>query len=740
MRIEELAYRTGGATRSLTLHPSLTVITGLDAPLRRAWAQRIFELLHGLPLSTDMDGVPETLTLEGGDQVPCEWLGRLGVEAERTARHMILEAEALLAEIEDAADPDGENEELRELRALAEAAEAEHRAAIARHHEIDKLRQRHLHLEALVHAGDERVARHRHGHAVLEVSRLEAELALLGGGSAQEREAAQAAVRAARAADAWRAAVKALEEARSAFGSRPLLDPARLALRLTQPTEPPAGLADRHEALLVAIRHRDALLARLREEAAAVLPDTATPWVRELARLDQAELWARAEGVVSERRRLADLAVGLGDPSGAHAVLMTELDALHEAVDQAERAVARTRFPALSKGAKKALAHARDEELAAFERAGFSSWLGLQLRRVDATLQKDAMASLHAAQADLGRSEQAWAAFASDVAVEDALSAREEIEALAATLLAAEAHRGSFEAIRAELDDQVEPAVAAARSALAEIYAPYGLDTDAEPGEVAAIVAEAQLARLQVVLAEVERDHADREDELERFLAEAGLPGPAPLATRADIVSAQFGQDVNPDDSGRSREEVSRQLAAARDELRSISRPDWNDTDLLYELLTESVDDDGHLSPDDLALVAERDRVADEIDKLMLELPDEEALAERRYELARRLEGMTNSSRQVRMEAAEMALIRRFAHTRRAGPEGEPVPLVIDDALASFHVDDKAELLGLVARLSGASQVLYLTADDETIDWAEARHGDGTAALLSADDTFPVVP
>jgi hypothetical protein len=254
------------------------------------------------------------------------------------------------------------------------------------------------------------------------------------------------------------------------------------------------------------------------------------------------------------------------------------------------------------------------------------------------------------------------------------------------------------------------------------------------------VVSEARLARLQVVLEQAESDHADREAELERLLAEAGLPGPAALATRADIVTAQFGgAGTAANQPSRSRDEVSGQLAEARDELRSLSRPDWNDTDLLYELLTENAPDAEPVSPEHLALVAERDRVAEELAKLTVDLPNEEKLADRRYELARRLEEMTASSRHVRMEAAEMALIRRFAHTRRAGPEGEPMPLVIDDALAGFHVEDKSELLGLIARLGGASQVLYLTADDETVDWAEAHQADGSGSLLSVDDSFHAV-
>lgn len=739
MRITELAYGARGGSRSLVLHPRLTVVTGLGPGARAAWAQRIFELLHGMaPAPAAAPGWPSHLVTDGPGIAEDDWLARLGADAQRTARHMILDAEALWADIEDAADPDSDNAEVRQLRALLDRAETEHEAAAARHREVERLRQRFRHLEALVHAGDERAARHRHGLAVLQVSRLETEVALLGGGSTLDRQSAEAAVQAARAVETWRASAQALEQARITFGPGARLDPARLARGLQHPTEVPAGLETVHDAYLAAVAHRDVLQARLHEAAAAELPDTGPPWGRQLARLEQGELWSLAEGLVARRLRVTDLALGLGDPDGTHRSMVAQLDSAHEAVELAERVVARTRFPALAKGAKRTLAQAREDELAVFGEAGFGSWLGFQLRRVDAALEPDGMALLRSAEEDMARCQRAWDCLAPGVDPEAALAARSDIEGLADTLAAAEAHRGSFDAIRSELDAIAEPSLARARDALARVCAPFDARIDRASDDIEVAVREARLARIQVSLVEAEVTAEEAEADLEALLAEAGFPGPAPLGLRAEMIVAQFGGvPLGVADEGRSRDEVVARLDTAREELRGLSRPDWNDTDLLYELLTEEPADRAAASPERLALGAERDRVAEECGRLETGLADQDRLAERRYDLAHRLEQVTASSRQARMEAAEMALIRRFAHTRRAGPEGEPLPLVIDDALTGFPAEDKSGLFGLVHRLSGASQVIYLTGDSETIDWGEAHDTAGTGRLVAVDDSEP---
>jgi uncharacterized protein YhaN len=87
----------------------------------------------------------------------------------------------------------------------------------------------------------------------------------------------------------------------------------------------------------------------------------------------------------------------------------------------------------------------------------------------------------------------------------------------------------------------------------------------------------------------------------------------------------------------------------------------------------------------------------------------------------------------VAAEEAEMVLLGRFAQTRRIGPEAEPVPVLVDDALAAFPRHEKWRLLDLLARLGEASQVVYLTDDEETVEWARSRSVNGGVGLLAPE-------
>ncbi|MDQ1491809.1 MAG: hypothetical protein QOJ23_4323, partial [Actinomycetota bacterium] len=49
MRFEELAYRDGGQAVTIPFHRTLTVLAGLDADLRRRFADRTVAALGGQP-------------------------------------------------------------------------------------------------------------------------------------------------------------------------------------------------------------------------------------------------------------------------------------------------------------------------------------------------------------------------------------------------------------------------------------------------------------------------------------------------------------------------------------------------------------------------------------------------------------------------------------------------------------------------------------------------------------------
>jgi hypothetical protein len=91
----------------------------------------------------------------------------------------------------------------------------------------------------------------------------------------------------------------------------------------------------------------------------------------------------------------------------------------------------------------------------------------------------------------------------------------------------------------------------------------------------------------------------------------------------------------------------------------------------------------------------------------------------------------------------EMYLLGRVASARRVGAAGEPVPLIVDDVLRTLPRVQKHRLLDLLARLGESAQIVYLTFDEETIEWSRQRSEAGTAGLVvmpfgAAVDAAPV--
>lgn len=166
------------------------------------------------------------------------------------------------------------------------------------------------------------------------------------------------------------------------------------------------------------------------------------------------------------------------------------------------------------------------------------------------------------------------------------------------------------------------------------------------------------------------------------------------------------------------------ELSEARAALAAHARPDWDEHPLL---------DDTPL-PDPEPVLEERARLFEEAHRFERELPDVGRIEDRREALTRRialLEAAAQAGYQLkRAEDAEMVLLGRVAQARRVGPWSEPIPLVVDDALAGYDRQDKYDLLHLLARLTEATQVVYLTNDPVTLEWASARAQEGAALVI----------
>jgi multidrug efflux pump subunit AcrA (membrane-fusion protein) len=92
----------------------------------------------------------------------------------------------------------------------------------------------------------------------------------------------------------------------------------------------------------------------------------------------------------------------------------------------------------------------------------------------------------------------------------------------------------------------------------------------------------------------------------------------------------------------------------------------------------------------------------------------------------------------VSAREAEMILLGRAAEAGRDDRRREPLPLVVNDALAPFGANDRRRLLDVVARLTETTQVVYLTDDPDTLAWASGRVASGEITVWRPDGVATV--
>lgn len=274
---------------------------------------------------------------------------------------------------------------------------------------------------------------------------------------------------------------------------------------------------------------------------------------------------------------------------------------------------------------------------------------------------------------------------------------------------------GAAEAQR-ELIEEVEPAFVDALAALAAACRPFDVTIDAARIEAAGITAagieamsgdvltevaaratEARDARLQRALEDAEAECRATREHLEEHLAGLGfsIEGTADVAAGAESVAARVTQFDNP-----------------------------------------SVDDTRRA-------IAERRTVAQALQRVERNLPDIDDLTDKHSALEQEvaaLETTLNAGRSlVSAREAEMILVRRATEAGRNDRRREPLPLVVDDALAHFGTSDKRLLLDSLARCAETTQVIYLTDDPATLSWASAQAASGgEITILDRDDIATV--
>lgn len=423
-----------------------------------------------------------------------------------------------------------------------------------------------------------------------------------------------------------------------------------------------------HGEALQTVRRLEAKTAILREavaseraeaEATLAAAQAGDEWRQAVDRLEVARLAfgerPRPDPAIAERP-----ADGDGDGSGGDGALVAELEAVHRAVEEAERELDRAPMPALAMAARRRLGRARREEEAVLHRMGFGSWLAFQIQRVDILFGQVAEAA-----ADAGP----------------------EMKHSVTDPDAARAERAREARLRHTLHE-AELACRAAQGRLETLLTKAGLPPAGHPDELAA-----QISALAIRAAE------------------------AAVHRKAPPTSGALG-------------EIEVELSAAWSALAALSRPGWDEHPFCGETPL----------PDPEPLLEERAHLFEEAYRIERELPDLGRLEDRHVTLTRRIAWLEAASRdgyQLKsIEEAEMVLLGRVAQARRVGPGEEPVPLLIDNALAGYDRQDKHDLLHLLARLAETTQVVYLTDDVVTLEWASAQAREGEALVVPP----PTVP
>lgn len=785
MRFEELIIEESGEELRLPLHPRLTVLAGLGPDERAAMAGTVLDALAGgsAPLGlryvdatgravvVQSRGGRVTARDEDGNPVP-EPIGSIATSRRALQELMVVTAGDVSPERTRVRDD--EPAELREARDALEALAAQLEAAEAEQARTAEQRAELARLDGEIQAARDGAARRQYAQVLAQLERIRSEAAAL-----ESDEAAVAAdQRLLAAADALRALASDHATAEAEVASlRAQIEGTRLDADEREalapiPAEPPADLEDLVDAVQTAASRARELEHRLQDLAVATLPAPSDPIVAELGVRDQDELWATAERLRAAKAAMHEVRVSLGglemDDVGAEPTVVAEIEAAHAAVDEAERAADAVRFPAQAAIVVGALAgilgmalgtllaslgllaaivaavagivvpdlrlrRARRIEAAALEKAGATSYLGFHIRRVEATVDPSLRQAATAAVEEQRAATEAWLDLVGPaLSVEHALHLEDEVRAYHAALQDLGETAEAMDQLRQELATSAQPALAAARAALATACEPYGVaGDDLERGDLVAHVAErcrlGAAARAQERLHRAEVVAQRTAERLLAGLAEHGIDEgdlPARLgALEWAVTRASEREDARR--LARPRAEIDADLERLTALAAQLRRPEWGTVDL-----------EEAAGPDVEELEAERDRLAAELGSAPT-LIDLDRLRDRHDALARRVATLES---QVGLDDSpgaiadlQQVLLARLTTAGQAGPSGDPVPVVLDEVLARVPPDRTWDLLDLVLRLSERHQILYLTGDAFVAAWARQRAVDGSITLLEAD-------
>ena len=772
MRLEQLSLRIPGDEFRLRFHDRLTVLSGIGVLERRALVESLFSSLTGGPEATSLtfkDGQGRRLTVdcdhgrltsawEDGTPapVPLELLdkaaGTLRSLMLLTPADLGLQATALCTE----------PPELAEARATLTALADELHAATSARAAVEAMRDELASIDERIRTSEENRARRQYARLLADLERVRAEAAALRSGRTgvdSDRHLIASADRARALASVWKEAAGHTLELVAAFGDAERLDPRELEQATAAPDEAPAEL----DALVTAVEQAEAerveLSVRLREMAASRLSEPSHPAVVDLARADQAALWAANARALETSARVEAESVALGNSGGS----VTEaIERQHDQVVEAEQLVEKLRRPAMLSGGggvvaglaaaavapiaapvmvvggaaaagwmllkpKRRLAQAQLAEEQALAQVGASTYLSFHMRRVDAILDPGARERLELAMLEQRMAMTAWAEVAPNIDPWTAAGVRDEVEGYAIALRELGDTATEIESLRRQLVERVEPAVAAARDALLAACAPYGIDDPFLAAElVRHQVGVGRAARIQVRLEAAEAREATLRAELDALLRDLGFAD-GELSARVgafEWAATRAAERERARAAARDVVEVEAELAKLEDEARRGRRPEW------VGVSPAEADE-----PDLEDLLVRREATAAAYGAARNLVPDVDRLVDRHNALERRVAVLETTLGRGTPDETDTKVVRQYLLARLTqavggGGVGEPVPVVIDEALVRLGGDAKWELLDLLERCSEKAQIVYLTDDPYVGAWARRRASAGAITLL----------
>jgi hypothetical protein len=783
VRFEELSLRIPGDEFRMRFHNRITVLSGLEAPERRALVDSLLGGLADGPNTQtvlsylDAQGQRVTVsrtedgavlhTYDDGTMAP-DFAAVLGLDAKQLNELSHIDEAGIGLFAADLGAP--ESPELAEARAALAAISHELDAAMAARQAVEALREEMAEIDERLREADEGGAKRRYARLLAQLERVRAEAAAARTGdvgAASDRRFMQHGRDAIRLAKRWAQAEKRLTDARTRFGHRERLDEGSLAQAEATPDRVPAKLDNLVRAYADAESRRQQLADHLASLATSRLPEPSHPNVVRLAVADQDAVWETARHVLETAAQLDEESLALGglDTVGVNLDVATQIEMFHAAVEDAERMLALRRKQGLLAtggaglvgvatlpivplvapvaligaagaalwsfvGPRKRLQEAEADEQTVLKNAGVPTYLSFHMRRIDATIDPNARERLHLSAMEHRMALSQWQEIAGDMAPADALALEQEVRRYAAAVANLGGDADEIDAVRRELGEVAEPAVERERAALMRACAPFGVDDpELAAGMVRTQAELATTAHLQRQIETAEAEEGAAREEVEAILDQAGIEGrdvAARVAALQEAVAGARRRDQARTRS-RSREEIEAELSRLEALARREHRPEWG----------TNVEPDDSEEPDLTDLQRHRAIAAQAYETGIDLVPDVEHLVDRKAAVERRVHVLEASvdgeagsdGGGIDIEDVRRQLIARLTDARkRAGDES--LPVLIDDALVSVRGDNKWDLLDLLDRIADKTQIVYLTDDYDVVLWARRRAGGGSLMLL----------